>query len=125
MHNGNIISNCICIKERLKQWVNNYIYLVLNAFHQVRTAFNAILSKYNSNKSCKSPTCPSSESRISSFKVFKSNKVHFTKITLLFQASEKIHFNKSDSQNGTRSGILERSICLEMNKTEFLSESSE
>ena len=99
MYNGNIISNCICIKERLKQWVNNYIFLVLNAFHHVQA---------------------------STFKVFKRKKVHFTtKIDLKFQASEKIHFIKSDSQNGTRSSILERSICLEMNKTEFLSEGSE
>jgi hypothetical protein len=126
MHNSHIKRNCNCIKERLKQWVDNYIYLVLNIFRHVQTAFNAIFSKYNSNKSCKSPTCTCSESQISTFKVFKRKKVHFTtKINLKFQASEKVRFIKSDSQNGTRSSILERSICLEMNKKEFWSESSE
>jgi hypothetical protein len=42
-----------------------------------------------------------------------------------FQASEKIQFIESDSQNGTKSGIHERSICLEVNETESLSECSE
>ena len=41
------------------------------------------------------------------------------------EASERIQFIESDSQNGTKSGIHERSVCLEMNETEFLSEGSE
>ena len=99
MYNGNIISNCICIKERLKQWVNNYIFLVLNAFHHVQA---------------------------STLKVFKRKKVHFTtKINLKFQANKKILFIKSAYQNGTRSSIVERSIYVQLNKTKFVSESSE
>jgi hypothetical protein len=125
MHNGNRIRNYNCISKRLKHWTDNYIYLVLNAFHHIHTAFNTILSKCNSNKSCKSHTCPSSDAQILPFRAFKSNKIHFTERSLIFQASEKIHSIGSDGQNGTRSSIVERSICLEMNKTEFLSESGE
>jgi hypothetical protein len=58
-------------------------------------------------------------------KVFKGRKVDYTKINLKFQASEKIHFIESDGQDRTRNAILERTICLEMNKTEFLREDSE
>ena len=125
MKNGNMISNFNCIKKHLKRWVDNYIFLVLNAFHHVKIAFNAILSKYNSNKISKSPTNDSTEYQISSFQVLKSNRVHIRKTNLKVEASEKICFIESDDQNRTRSSILERSICLEMNKTEFLSESSE
>ena len=120
-----MISNSNCIKELLKQSVHNYIFLVLNTFHHVQAAFNAILSKYNSNKRFKSPTHPPSESQITSFKDFKSNKVHFTKINSRFQAREKIHFIESDDQNRTRSSKIERSIYLEVNKTEFWSVNSE
>ena len=66
-----------------------------------------------------------SKSRILIPKAFKSNKVHFKKMSLKVQASEKTQFIESDSQNGTKSGILERSICLEMNESESLSENSE
>jgi hypothetical protein len=125
MQNVTIVSNLNCIKKRLKGWVHNYTFLVLNAFHHVQTAFNAILSKYNPNKSSKSPTCDSTEYQISPFQVLKSNKVHIRKTNLKVEASEKIYFIESDYQNRTRSSILERSICLEMNKTEFLSEGSE
>jgi hypothetical protein len=125
MKNDNIKSNCNCISKCLKRWVDNYIFLVLNAFHHVQTTFNAILSKYKPNKGFKSSTRPPSESQISSFKLFKNNKVHFKNINLKFQASEKTHFIKSDSQNRTRSGILEGTIYLEMNKTGFLRESGE
>jgi hypothetical protein len=95
----------------LKGWVHNYLFLVLNTFRHFQTAFNAILSilsKYYSNKSFKSPTHPILEFLISLFKDFKSNKVHFTKINLKFQAREKIHFIESDDQNRTRNVILER-----------------
>lgn len=122
MQNVNMISNLNCIKKRLKRWVHNYIFLVLNAFHHIQAAFNAI---YNPNKSSKSPTCPSSEYQMSPFQVLKSNKVHIRKTNLKVEASEKIYFIESDYQNRTRSSTLERSICLEMNRTEFLSESSE
>lgn len=125
MNIGNIISNCNGTKKRLKQSVDNYIVLVLSAFHRVQKAFNAILSKYDSNKSFNSPTHALPESQISSFNVFKSNKVHFRKINLKFQVSERIHIFKSDGQKGTRRSILERSICLEMNETEFLTEGNE
>ncbi|HEY6950282.1 MAG TPA: hypothetical protein VI146_06700, partial [Nitrososphaeraceae archaeon] len=67
----------------------------------------------------------SSEAQILPFKAFKSNKVHFTERCLIFQASDKIQFIRSGDQNGTRSSIVERSIRLEMNKTEFSSESGE
>lgn len=120
-----MISNSNCIKKRLKQPIDNYIFLMLNTFHHVQTAFNEILAKYNSNKSFKSPTHPPSESQISSFKDFKSNKVHFTKINSRFQAREKIHFIESDDQNRTRSSKIERLIYLEVNKTEFWSVNSE
>lgn len=125
MKNVNIMSNLNCIKKRLKRWVYNYTFLVLNAFHHVQTAFNAILSKYNPNKSSKSPTSDSTEYQISPFQVLKSNKVHIRKTILKAEASERIQFIESDSQNGTKSGIHERSVCLEMNETEFLSEGSE
>ena len=125
MKNVNMISNLNCITKRLKGWVHNYLFLVLNTFRHFHTAFNAIFSKYNSNKSFKSPTHPISESQISSFKDFKSNKVHFTKINSRFQAREKIHFIESDDQNRTRSSKIERSIYLEVNKTEFWSVNSE
>jgi hypothetical protein len=98
---------------------------MLNPFCRVQIAFNTILSKYSSNKISKSPPYPSSEARILPFKAFKSRKVHFTERNLIFQASEKIHFITSDDQNGTRSSIVERSIRLKMNETEFLSESGE
>lgn len=97
MYNGDIISICICIKERLKQWVNNYIFLVPNAFHH----------------------------KASTFKVFKRKKIHFTKINSRFQAREKKHFIESDGQKRDRSVILERTIYLEMNNTEFWSVDSE
>ena len=119
------MSNLHCIKKRLKRWVYNYTFLVLNAFHHVQTAFNAILSKYNPNKSSKSSANDSTEYQISPFQVLKSNKVHIRKTILKAEASERIQFIESDSQNGTKSGIHERSVCLEMNETEFLSEGSE
>jgi hypothetical protein len=125
MQNVNMISNLNCIKKRLKRWVHNYTFLVLNAFHHVQTAFNAILSKYNPNKSSKSLTSDSTEYPISPFQVLKSNKVHIRKTNLKVEASEKICFIEFNDQNRTRSIILERSICLEMNKTEFLSKGSE
>jgi len=127
MQNVNMISNWHCITNRLKGWVHNYIYIffVLNPFHHVQTAFNTILSKHNPNKSFRSPTRPISESLITSFKVFKNNEVYFRKINLKFQAREKIHIIESDDENRTKSAILERTIYLEMNKTEFLREGSE
>ena len=109
--NVNMISNLNCITKRLKGGYH-YVFLVLNTFHHVQTAFNAILSKYKPNKGFKSPTRPPSESQISSFKaplkVFKNNKVYSRKINLKFQAREKIHLIESDDQNRTRSDILER-----------------
>lgn len=103
-----------------------YLYFfVRNSFHHVQTAFNTILSKHNPNKSFRSPTRPISESLITSFKVFKNNEVYFRKINLKFQAREKIHIIESDDENRTKSAILERTIYLEMNKTEFLREGSE
>lgn len=127
MKNVNMISNWNCISNRLKGWVHNYIYIffVLNPFHHLQTAFNTILSKHNPNKSFRSPTRPISESLITSFKVFKNNEVYFRKINLKFQAREKIHFIESYDENRTKSAILERTIYLEMNKTEFLREGSE
>lgn len=127
MQNVHRISNWHCITNRLKGWVHNYIHIffVLNPFHHVQTAFNTILSKHNPNKSFRSPTRPISESLITSFKVFKNNKVYFRKINLKFQAREKIHFIESDDQKRTRSVILERTIYLEMNKVEFWSVNSE
>ena len=125
MQNVNMKRNVNCIRKRLKRWVHNYIFLVLNDFHHIQTAFNAILSKYNPNKNSKSHTTDTTEYQISPFQVLKSNEVQIRKTKLKVEASEKIQFIESDSQNGTKSGILERSICLEMNKTEFLSESSE
>ena len=127
MQNVNMISNWHCITNRLKGWVHNYIYIffVLNPFHTVQTALNTILSKHNPNKSFRSPTRPISESLITSFKVFKNNEVYFRKINLKFQAREKIHIIESDDENRTKSAILERTIYLEMNKTEFLREGSE
>ena len=112
MKNVNMTRNLNCITNRLKRWVDNYIFLVLNTLHHVQTAFNAILSKYKPNKGFKSPTRPPSESQISPFKspfkVFKNNKVYSRKINLKFQASEKTHFIESDDQNRTRSVTLER-----------------
>jgi hypothetical protein len=98
---------------------------VLNPFHHVQRAFNTILSKHNPNKSFRSPTRPNSDSLITSFKVFKNNEVYSRKINLKLQAREKIHFIESDDENRTRSGLLERTIYLEMNKTEFWSVNSE
>lgn len=123
MNNDRLISNYNCIAKHLKHWANNCIYLALYAFHCIQTAFNVIISK--NSKSCGSPSCPSSDSYISSFRVLKNNKVHFRKINLLLQASEKLHSIESDNKNRTKSSIIERSICLEMNKTEILSESGE
>ena len=120
-----MISNSNCIKELLKQSVHNYIFLVLNTFHHIQAAFYATSSKHNSNKSFKLPTHPPFESQISSFNDSKNNKVHFTKINSRFQAREKIHIIESDDENRTKSAILERTIYLEMNKTEFLREGSE
>lgn len=125
MKTVNMMSNLNCIKKRLKRWVHNYTFLVLNAFHHVQTVFNAILSKYNPNKSSKSATSDSTEYQISPLQVLKSSKVHIRKTNLKVEASEKIYFIESDYQNRTRSRIIERSISLEMNKTEFLSEGSE
>ena len=127
MNNVHMISNWHCITNRLKGWVHNYIYifLVLNPFHHVQTAFNTILSKHNPNKSFRSSTRPISESLITSIKVFKNNKVYSRKINLKFQEREKIHFIESDNQKRTRSVILERTIYLEMNKVEFWSVNSE
>ena len=62
MHNGNIISICICIKERLKQLVNNYIFLVPNAFHHIKA---------------------------STFKVFKRKKSISQKLTQDFRQGKK------------------------------------
>lgn len=127
--NSNKESNWIFSYKRFKHWVgdilHNYIYLMLNAFNHVQSAFNKILSKYNSKRLRESRPCPSSEAQILPFKAFKSNKVHFTERCLIFQASDKIQFIRSGDQNGTRSSIVERSIRLEMNKTEFSSESGE
>jgi hypothetical protein len=127
MQNVRMISNWHCITNRLKGWVHNYIYIffVLNPFNHVQTAFNTILSKHNPNKSFRSPTRPISESLITSFKVFKNNKVYSRKINLKFQEREKIHVIESDDQKRTRSVILERTIYLEMNKAEFWSVNSE
>ena len=127
MKNVNMISNLNCITNHLKGWVHNYIYIffVLNPFHHVQRAFNTILSKHNPNKSFRSPTRPISESLITSFKVFKNNKVYSKKINLKFHEREKIHFIESDDQKRTRSVILERTIYLEMNKVEFWSVNSE
>ena len=60
-----------------------------------------------------------------SVRVLKNNKVHSRKIDLSLHASEKLCFAESDSKNGTKSSAIERSIRLEMNKTEILSESGE
>jgi len=120
-----MIQNLNCIKKRFKESIAHYIFLVLDAFYHVQTTFNTIFSKYNPTKSIKSPTPSPSESQVSSFKIFKSDKVHYKKINLKFQASEKIHFIESDDQNRTRSGKIERSISLEVNKTEFWSVNSE
>ena len=116
MNNVHMISNWHCITNRLKGWVHNYIYifLMLNPFHHVQTAFNTILSKHNPNKSFRSSTRPISESLITSFSVFKNNEVYFRKINLKFQARKKIHFIESDDENRTKSAILERTIYLEI-----------
>lgn len=120
-----MMSNSNCIKKLLKQLVHNHIFLVLNTFHHIQAAFYAISSKHNSNKSFKLPTHPPFESQISSFNDSKNNKVHFTKINSRFQAREKIHIIESDDQNRTRSSIVKRSIYVQLNKTKFVSESSE
>src|SRR6188474_3221489 len=118
MKNVNMISNWNCISNRLKGWVHNYIYIffVLNPFHHLQTAFNTILSKHNPNKSFRSPTRHISESLITSFKVFKNNKVYSRKINLKFQEREKILIIESDDQMRTRGVILERTLYLEVNK---------
>lgn len=58
-------------------------------------------------------------------RVLKNTKVHLRKIDLSLQASEKSCCAESDSKNGTKSSIIERSIRLEVNKTEILSDSGE
>ena len=54
-----------------------------------------------------------------------SNYNCIRKYNLLLQASEKLYSIESKCKNRTKSSIIERSICLEMNKTEILSESGE
>ena len=97
-----MISNWHCITNRLKGWVHNYIYIffVLNPFNHVQTAFNTILSKHNPNKSFRSPTRPISESLITSFKVFKNNKVYSKKINLKFQEREKYTLSNQTTKRG-------------------------
>src|SRR5688500_17470366 len=123
MNNDSLMSNYNCIGKHLKHWANNSIYLVLKAFHYIQTVFNLLLSK--NSKCCVLPSCPTSDSYTSSFRVLKNNKVHFRKINLSLQASEKLYSTEYDSKNRTTSSIIERSMCLEMNKTEILSESGE
>lgn len=100
-------------------------FFCANSFHHVQTIFNAIFSRHDPNKSFRSHTRPISESLITLFKVVKNNNVYSRKINLRFQAIEKKHFIESDGQQSGRSGILERTIYLEMNKTEFWSVNSE
>lgn len=125
MQNDNIKSNWNCISKYLKRWVDNYIFLVLNAFHHVQTTFNAILSNYKPNKGFKSPTRTPAESPISSFNLFKNNKVYSRKTNFRFRASENTYFIESDDEKRTRSSMIERTIYLEVNKTEFWSVDSE
>ena len=103
--------------------IHNWTHLVLNAFRRIKKALSSILC--NSNKISKSSTSDSTEYQISPFQVLKSNKIHIRKTNLKVEGSEKIYSIESDYQNRTRSSIIERSISLEMNKTEFLSEGSE
>ena len=58
-------------------------------------------------------------------KGFQKRQCSFEENSRIFQASEKIHFIESDDQNRTRSSKIERSIFLEMNKTDFWSVNSE
>jgi hypothetical protein len=83
------------------------------------------LSKENSNQGFKSESYPSSEYRILTQKDFNRVNFHIIENNLSFQAGEKILFVESDSQNGIRSSILERTIRLTANKTESWSVNSE
>ena len=84
-----------------------------------------MFSRSYPNESFKSTPCPSSEYRILTPNSFNKDKVHLKEDNFSFRASEKIHFIESNNQNGTRYSLIERSICLEMNKTELLRESGE
>ena len=125
MNNDDLISNYNCIGKHLNHWGKNIIYFMLESFHYFQTALKVIISKFSSDKSRGSPSCPSSDSYTSSFKVLKNNKVRFRKINLLLQASEELSCTEYDSKNRTKSSIIERSVCLEVNKTEILSDSGE
>jgi hypothetical protein len=83
------------------------------------------MSEQKPNQRLKPASYPSSEYRILTEKDFNRAKVHIIKNNLSFQASEKIHLTESDSKNRTKSSIVERSICLEVNKTEILRENGE
>lgn len=73
----------------------------------------------------RSASLPCSQYLILTEKDFNRAKVHIIENNLSFQASEKIHSTESDSKNRTKNSIIERSICLEVNKTEILSDSGE
>ena len=120
-----MIRNFNCIKKCFKELIVNHIFLVLSAFHNVKPSLAAISSNYDSNRISKSPACSSSESPVSSFKVVNNNEVYFKKTNLKLQAIEEIQFIESDSQNRTRSGKIERTLSLEVNKTESWSVNSE
>ena len=84
-----------------------------------------LLLKQKSNQRIKSASSPSSKYRILPQKDFDKVKIHMIENNLSVQASEKIYFIESDRKNRTRSGMRERTLCLEMNETEFWSVNSE
>ena len=120
-----MISNFNRIVKRIRSRVDNCVFLVQNTFHYIQTALNATLSKYDSKERFKSKYYPSSGYRILTQKYFNREKVHITENNLSFQAREKIHFIESDNPNRTRNGKIERTLSLEVNKTEIWSVNSE